>query len=111
MANQYVNKVVQSNGATLMDITDTTAQASDVRAGMYFYLATGQRVPGSAVEKYLYQDSSGYICISDTLPDISASKILAVTTRAEIELNLLADSNNNLVSDSSDNQILSVTRK
>lgn len=48
MPNQYVNKVVQSNGSTLIDITDTTAVASDVSAGKYFYLATGEKVEGSA---------------------------------------------------------------
>lgn len=47
MANQYVNKVVQSNGTTIMDITDTTATASDVLAGKYFYLANGGKVAGN----------------------------------------------------------------
>ena len=46
MANQYKNKVVY-NGATLIDLTDTTAVQSDVASGKYFYTASGQRVQGT----------------------------------------------------------------
>ena len=47
MPNQYVNKVVQSDGTTLIDITDTTATASDVASGKYFYSAAGARTLGT----------------------------------------------------------------
>lgn len=48
MPNPYVNKVVQSNGTTLIDISDTTAVAADVSQGKYFYLATGEKVAGTS---------------------------------------------------------------
>lgn len=46
MAN---NKVLLANGTILMDISDTTALASDVEQGKYFYLANGVKVEGTGI--------------------------------------------------------------
>ena len=46
MPNPYVNKVT-ANNVTLIDLTADTAVASDVAAGKYFHLATGERVVGT----------------------------------------------------------------
>ena len=42
-----VNKVVQSNGTTLIDITPTTAVASDVVSGKIFFLTDGTQATGT----------------------------------------------------------------
>ena len=47
MANEHVNKVTLGS-ETLIDITDTTAEASDVASGKVFYLASGASATGTA---------------------------------------------------------------
>ena len=52
-----VNKVVYS-GSTLIDITDTTAVASNVESGTYFYTNDGVRRQGSLEFVTYYTGSS-----------------------------------------------------
>ena len=47
MAN---NKVQLANGTVLIDLTDTTATASDVVSGKYFYAANGTKTLGTSNE-------------------------------------------------------------
>jgi len=47
-SNPYVNKVQLADGTSIMDISDTTAVASDVLNSKYFYTASGQKVQGTA---------------------------------------------------------------
>lgn len=47
-SNPYVNKVQLADGTTIMDLTPTTAVASDVASGKYFFTASGQLTLGSA---------------------------------------------------------------
>ena len=74
--NPYVNKVVYGS-STLIDISDTTATASDVASGKYFYTAAGQKVQGTA--------SSGSIVISDTT-DSHGGTIKTITTGQTLNL-------------------------
>lgn len=46
--NPYVNKVIYGN-QTVMDISDSTAEAADVAAGEVFYKADGSRTVGTYV--------------------------------------------------------------
>lgn len=83
MPNQYKNKVVYGD-QTLMDITDTSAEAGDVIEGEVFYTRSGARSVGTltdattathglmsatdkiALEKWkslrLSVDAQGYVC-------------------------------------------------
>ena len=47
MSNTVYNKVT-IDGTTIMDISDTTAAASDVASGKYFYTAGGVKTAGTA---------------------------------------------------------------
>ena len=44
--NQYVNQVGLADGTVLIDISTDTAERSDVLAGKYFHLKTGERTTG-----------------------------------------------------------------
>lgn len=73
MPNQYVNKVVQSNGTTIIDISDSTATVADVAQGKFFYLPNGQKAEGVAgggsMGGQVWQDQDGYIHLSDEPAD------------------------------------------
>lgn len=70
--NENVNKVIYGN-QTVMDITDTTAEESDVASGEVFYKANGSRSVGT-----LNKDSAVWGNIEGTLSD---------QTDLQIELN------------------------
>lgn len=57
--NPYVNKVQLADGTTVIDISDTTAAASDVASGKFFYTAAGAKTAGTGT------GGSGTITITD----------------------------------------------
>lgn len=62
------NKVVY-NGQTLIDLTDTTATASDVLAGTYFYNVSGERTAGTlSLLDAIYPIGSIYMSTQDVSP-------------------------------------------
>ena len=68
-SNPYVNKVQKADGSVIIDISDTTAVASDVAQGKYFYTASGQKTAGTAsggggTGGTITQDQDGYLVLS-----------------------------------------------
>lgn len=64
-----INKVVYGN-TTLLDLTDTTSTASDVKVGTYFHDATGELVEGEMTDSVggVTQDQDGYLVLDDEAP-------------------------------------------
>lgn len=69
--NPYVNKVEKADGTTIIDITDTTATASDVASGKYMYLATGEKVQGAISDG----NNLAYGLTDGTLPLVGIAQI------------------------------------
>lgn len=63
MAN---NKVQLANGTVLIDLTDTTAEASDVASGSYFYNAAGVKTAGTLTPTPIYS-------VTKTLTNVTTS--------------------------------------
>ncbi len=71
MAN---NKVQLADGTVLVDLTDTTATASDVQNGKYFYTADGVKTLGTATG-----GSSAWTKVAETSYQISTTSTTAAT--------------------------------
>ena len=77
MANQYVNKVIYG-GTTLIDITDTTAIASKVADGYFFYDKSGAKIEGTSTFDADTSDATA----TGTMPNIG-SQTAYITTVAQ----------------------------
>lgn len=71
--------------ATFTDVTDTTATASDVAQGLYFYTAAGVRTAGTATgggtqAGTVTQDANGYLVLDDDAPTHVTVESLSVST-------------------------------
>lgn len=66
--NPNVNKVVYGN-QTVMDITDTTAEAADVAEGEVFYDRSGARSVGTATSNYYSPDDTTETTLANILDD------------------------------------------
>lgn len=66
--------------ASFTDVTDTTATASDVASGKYFYTAAGVKTQGTSTSGgYITQDANGYVVLSPTngVPTLITKSITA----------------------------------
>lgn len=72
--NPYVNKVQLADGTSLIDISDSTAVASDVAQGKYFYLPSGEKVAGVA-QSYIDGNNLSYGFTDGSLPLVGIAKV------------------------------------
>ena len=108
-----VNKVVQSNGTTLIDITPTTAVASDVANGKIFFLADGTQATGTGSGGSSVQTKTGSVTGDGTInlsipcdfePDliyVYGDMSASVSNRGVVSITILKDTFAYMSNDSS----------